>query len=232
MPQLLLVLAAAILFFWIIGKYGKGNPAANATLIRQAGGVALIALSGFLALRGGAAAAAPLFILGLGMLNRNFPFGAANFNWGKRSEGQKSSVQTQMLSMELDHDTGAMDGEVLSGRFKGRRLSTMQLEQLLQLLQECHQATDQSANLLEAYLDRTHEGWQGKSRSRKSAGSQPPGAAMSKEEAYAVLGLKSDSSEKDIRAAHRRLMKQYHPDHGGSDYLAAKINQAKDTLVG
>jgi hypothetical protein len=232
MAQLLLVLAAAILFFWIIGRYGKGNLRANATLIRQAGGVALMALSGFLALRGGAVAAAPLFILGLGMLNRNFPFGAANFSWGKRSEGQKSSVQTQMLSMELDHDTGAMDGEVLAGRFKGRRLKTMPLEQLLQLLQECHQASDQSANLLEAYLDRTHEGWQGKSGSRKSAGSPPPGAAMSKEEAYAVLGLKPDSSEKDIRAAHRRLMKQYHPDHGGSDYLAAKINQAKDTLVG
>jgi DnaJ-like protein len=232
MPQILLVLAAAILFFWIIGRYGKSNPAANATLIRQAAGVALMALSGFIALRGGAVAAAPLFILGLGMLNRNFPFGAANFNWGKRSEGQKSSVQTQMLSMELDHDTGAMDGEVLAGRYKGRRLTNLPIEQLLQLLEECHQASDQSANLLEAYLDRTHEGWRGRPGSRKSARSPPPGVTMSKEEAYAVLGLKPNSSEKDIRAAHRRLMKQYHPDHGGSDYLAAKINQAKDTLVG
>ncbi|HEX9595953.1 MAG TPA: DnaJ domain-containing protein, partial [Anaerolineales bacterium] len=155
-----------------------------------------------------------------------------NFNWGKRSEGQKSSVRTQMLSMELDHDTGAMDGEVLAGQFKSRRLNTMPLDQLLKLLQECQTASDQSASLLEAYLDRAHEGWRTTFRSRRRAGSPPQSGMMSREEAYAVLGLRPNSGEKEIRAAHRRLMKQYHPDRGGSDYLAAKINQAKDTLVG
>ncbi|MGH6874990.1 MAG: DnaJ domain-containing protein [Aestuariivirgaceae bacterium] len=232
MPQLLLVLAAAALFFWIIGKYGRGNPASTAVLIRQAGGVGLIALSGVLALRGGAALAAPMFVLGLGMLNKNFPFGSGNFNWGRKSEGQKSSVRTSMLSMELDHDTGTMDGEVLAGTFKGRRLKTMSLEELVRFLPECHAARDQSANLLEAYLDRNHDGWRSTSGAGKRAGPVPPSGAMTREEAHAVLGLKSNASEDDIRSAHRRLMKQYHPDHGGSDYLASKINQAKETLVG
>jgi hypothetical protein len=232
MPQLLLVLAAAAVFFWIIGKYGRGNPASTAVLIRQAGGVGLIALSGVLAMRGGAAIAAPMFVLGLGLLNKNFPFGSGNFNWGRKSEGQKSSVRTAMLSMELDHDTGAMDGEVLAGQFKGRRLRTMSLDELFRFLPECRAAGDQSANLLEAYLDRTHDGWRSTSGAGTRAGPVPPSGAMTREEAYAVLGLKSDASEDDIRSAHRRLMKQYHPDHGGSDYLASKINQAKETLVG
>ena len=231
MPQLLLVLAAAAVFFWFIGKFGQGNPATIAKLIRQAGGVGLIGLSGVLALRGGAALAAPLFVLGLGMLSKNFPFGSGNFNWGRKSEGQKSSVRTAMLAMELDHDSGTLDGEILAGQFKGRRLRSMSLDELFSFLPECRAAGDQSANLLEAYLDRVHEGWRSSSGQGKRTGPTPSGS-MTAEEAYAVLGLKSNASKDDIRSAHRRLMKQYHPDHGGSDYLASKINQAKETLGG
>jgi hypothetical protein len=232
MPQLLLVLAAAAVFFWFIGKFGQGNPATIARLIRQSGGVGLIALSGLLALRGGLVFAAPLFVLGLGMLTKSFPFGSGNFNWGRRSEGQKSSVRTAMLAMELDHDTGTLDGEVLAGQFKGRRLRSMSFDELLRFLPECRTAGDQSANLLEAYLDRMHDGWRSTSGQGKRAGPMPPSGSMTRDEAYAVLGLRSNASKEDIRSAHRRLMKQYHPDHGGSDYLASKINQAKEILGG
>ena len=232
MPQLLLVVAAAILFFWIIGRYGRANPAATARLVRQAVGLGLILMSAYLALRGGVVAAAPLLLFGLGLLFPNFSFAPGSFNWGRRTEGQKSSVRTQMLAMELDHDTGAMDGEVLAGPYKGRRLTSMPLEQLVRLLEECRAAPDQSASLLEAYLDRTHEGWRAASGAGRSAGAPPPRGAMSREQAYAVLGLKPGSGENEIRDAHRRLMKQFHPDRGGSDYLAAQINQAKDILLG
>ncbi len=63
---------------------------------------------------------------------------------------------------------------------------------------------------------------------------QPRGApsGMSREDAYAVLGLAPGASETMIREAHRRLMAKLHPDRGGSDYLAAQINQARDVLLG
>jgi len=54
---------------------------------------------------------------------------------------------------------------------------------------------------------------------------------MTAKEAFAVLGLKPGATADEVRAAHRRLLKDYHPDKGGTDYLAAKINQAKDVLL-
>lgn len=79
----------------------------------------------------------------------------------------------------------------------------------------------------------------GVARDQASAGrppppgsSRPPPGGMSREEAYATLGLQPGADEAEIRAAHRRLMKACHPDHGGSDVLAARVNQAKDVLLG
>lgn len=67
-----------------------------------------------------------------------------------------------------------------------------------------------------------------------NAGRPPPRAQgpMSREEAYQVLGLQPGASVSEIRAAHRRLMRGAHPDSGGSDWLAARVNQARDILLG
>ena len=68
-----------------------------------------------------------------------------------------------------------------------------------------------------------------------SAGTSPPrrqSSAMSRAEAYEVLGLKSEASEEEVHSAHRRLMRMAHPDTGGSDWLASRINQARDVLLG
>lgn len=66
-------------------------------------------------------------------------------------------------------------------------------------------------------------GWQGNNAS--------PKGGMTKAEAYEILGLKPDASKEEIIATHRKLMQKIHPDHGGSDYLAAKINLAKKILI-
>lgn len=228
MPQLLIILLVGLSLLWIVGKLSGGRPLSG-TMVRQAAGGGLLFLGGFLALRGGIAAAAPFLALGLGLLGKSLPLGDI-FGFGRKTPGQKSRVQTRMLAMELDHDSGAMDGEVLEGEFRGRRLSELNLESLLRLLRACSSVADQSGALLEAYLDRTVKDWRRTAGGKRSSGEAPAGA-MTREEAHAVLGLKPGASPEDVRSAHRHLMKQFHPDHGGSDYLAAKINQAKDLLL-
>lgn len=163
--------------------------------------------------------------------------------WGggaaRRSAGQSSSVETRFLRMSLDHDSGTIDGVVVEGEFAGRKLGELSLPDLLSLLRECRVADDQSASVLEAYLDRAHKDWRDAAEAAPGAGDKRSRAwgrgassALTPEEAYKVLGLEPDATRAEIKEAHRRLMRANHPDMGGSDYLAARINEAKDLLLG
>lgn len=227
------ILAVAIVFggWWLLRKLGSTQPAKIRAAMRMAAGGAMVTVAGFLALRGSMNVAMPLFVLGLGFLGQPsmFPNGLP---WSRKTPGQRSRVATGMLAMELDHDTGQMDGEVLAGPLKGRRLSGLSETELRGLHRHCGKAADQSLALLEAWLDRSKLDWrQAWGKTAGGGGAVAGGGAMSRDEAFAVLGLKAGADPADIRAAHRRLMKEFHPDKGGSDYLAAKINQAKDILL-
>jgi hypothetical protein len=151
--------------------------------------------------------------------------------------GQTSTVATAFLRMTLDHDTGSMEGTILRGRFAGMRLDELGPADLLALLRECRAEDEEGARLLEAYLDRVHPEWRDElageraGGGRSSAGARSTSGDMSVEEAYAILGLSSGADAEAIKEAHRRLMVKLHPDHGGSDYLATKINRARDVLL-
>jgi DnaJ-domain-containing protein 1 len=152
------------------------------------------------------------------------------------SPGQQSTVRTDMLEMRLDHDTGSMEGEVLAGRHQGRALGGMALGELLDLLAECSARDPKAASLIEAYLDRSHPDWrdfgaESQRSDASSGGARSAGGEMDVEEAYRLLGLEPGATADMVKEAHRRLMRQVHPDAGGSSYLAAKINEAKDLLL-
>jgi hypothetical protein len=146
--------------------------------------------------------------------------------------GQTSGLETSYLSVSLDHDTGTVDGQVKQGRFKNRRLGELSQADLVLLLDEVRREDPEAVAVLEAYLDRIH-GPDWRSAGSANGSQQPRGkAGMAREEALAMLGLPAGASEADIRDAHRRLMLKLHPDHGGSDYLAARLNEARDVLLG
>ena len=148
------------------------------------------------------------------------------------SSGSSSTVETPFVRMSLDHDTGHMTGTVLRGRFAGLRLEELGRADLLDLLRECRAADEESARLVEAYLDRADPDWHADFAGPRGGSAQSSGNAdVTVDEAYAILGLAPGADAEAIKAAHHRLMKQLHPDHGGTDSLATKINRARDVLL-
>jgi len=158
---------------------------------------------------------------------------------GAGAGGRSSEVTTDSLRMQLDHSTGELDGEVLRGRFAGRSLASLGLSDLLDLLAECQREDPRSVPLLETYLDRREPDWRAQVAGGGAGDGQGQGeragahaaGTMDEATAWSILGLAPGASAAEIKAAHRRLMTKLHPDHGGSGYLAAQLNQAKDFLL-
>jgi hypothetical protein len=216
--------------WYLIRSFANAQPAQVRGLIRKAGGIAVIAFAGLLTMRGEVNIAIPLFMLGLGLMGQQamFPNGMP---WQRKSPGQASKVSTSLIAMQLDHDTGRMEGEVLAGAYKGRKLSSLTLPEAQALHAQCAAAADQSRALFEAWIERSHPEWRAHWSSGAGRAPATTSQKMTRAEALAILGLKDGATPDDIRAAHRRLMKTAHPDLGGSDYLAAKINEAKEFLL-
>jgi hypothetical protein len=180
--------------------------------------------------RGQEGIAIPLGLFGLGLLGWG-PFAATGwFQRTQKTPGQRSRVRAQFIEMELDHDSGTMSGTIVSGPHRGATLDSLDVPILLGLLADFD---NDSRALLAAYLDRREPGWRDDVQDGAAAG---PTAAvrpgkMTDEEAYQILGVAQGASADEIGRAHRSLMKKLHPDQGGSTYLAAQINEAKEVLL-
>ena len=195
--------------------------------------LAAAGIAGFLMLltaRGGAEIAVPLLVVLAPFLLRwlKLPSPASAGQTGP----DQSAVTTRFLSMTLDHALGVMSGSVHAGQFAGRSLRDLTLPELLELWREC-QSDPQSAAVLETYLDR-HADTDWREQAGIGQNGRTPAAEnnrMDRAEAYQILGVRPDASRDEIQAAYRRLIQKVHPDQGGSSYLAARINQARDVLL-
>lgn len=229
------VVLGAIVLVLFVGAgmlFVRADPGTLVRILRYLVGFGLIGFGGLLTFGGRWGFGLPMIVVGTSALASG-RIGPINLGSTRRSGGNASTVRTAWLEMQLDHDSGSVNGRVLTGVNAGRRLDDLPEALLLQLLREVAADAD-SVALLEVYLDRRMPGWRDdfKSDAASGAGSAPGASAMSEEEAYQVLGLSPGASAAEIRTAHHRLMKLVHPDQGGSTFLAAKINQAKDKLLG
>lgn len=208
--------------------YQSASPAAikRAALSLGAGLLFVVALFLLFTGRIGAAVAFGAGAFGVLMRLRQawglFSFFKKHMPAGGGSQDNRSTVETGYLKMTLNHEKGHLDGEVLKGLFQGRRLSALSLDQLREKYEELVREDAESMRLLESFLDKAHAHWRAE---------KPVKRDMNEEEALNILGLRAGAGAEDIKAAHKKLMKQLHPDSGGNTYLAAKINEARDFLL-
>jgi hypothetical protein len=224
-----LVLLALLL--WALHAFTKIKPQTAAVALKTGGGLGALAVAGLLGARGRLDIAIPLGLTGLGLLGW-LPWSIPG--WSARTQksaGQVSRVRSAFVEMELDHDSGAMRGRILAGRYEGAALDALDVATLAGFLPDID---EESRALLMAYLDRRDPSWRENPQTDSTTGSGRRGwstGKMTEEEAYQILGVQPGASAKDIGLAHRSLMKKLHPDQGGSTYLAARVNEAKDVLL-
>jgi hypothetical protein len=223
---LLALVAVYLTLRWFLRQQHRTRMRVGSSLV----GLALIALAAAGRLPWVFALFGALLPLLVGVLQSRPP-GPGERRSGGGSGGAQSVVETGFLRMALDHDSGEMRGQVLAGRFEGRHLDELSQGQLLTLLNDYDGTDDESAALLRAYLERTlGPEWQEAAPGQRAF--DGVSGEMTREEAYAILGLEDGATEEEILEAHGRLIQRVHPDRGGSTFLAAKINQARDLLVG
>jgi len=239
MPTLIAGIVAVVLIYAALNIVKGADPKWLAKVIRGGGGVVTLAAALFVGAKGELAVAIPLGIFGAGLLGWS-PFGAQlGSAWGNygpsawKSQGQKSQVRSRFIEMTLDHDSGELSGQIVAGPFAGRSLGEFDLPQLTAMIRGFDA---ESVSLLESYLDRRFPAWRENAHDTAAGGRREESRAassgkMTAEEAYQILGVKPGAGREEISRAHRGLMKKLHPDQGGSTYLAARVNEAKDTLL-
>lgn len=227
---LVLGIAALVVLWGVLTLFRSASPAVLARALKLVGGVASLAAAAVIGARGNFAFAIPLGVFGLGLLGW-MPFGPAGFSSRtRRSHGRQSKVRSHFLEMTLDHDTGALAGDIVAGAHAGRSLAEFGLDGLLEMMGGFD---EESRALLGAYLDRRFPRWRDGRADEAGAGGRPSSRGrMTEEEALQVLGLERGASREAIVQAHRNLMKKLHPDQGGSTWLATRVNEARDLLLG
>ena len=233
MPEIVILVLAVV----AAGMIGNGliqrtNVSVSATKLRTVGGILAAFFATLAIARGGVAMAAILGLASVTLLTGDRWHWPGHWPSSANDEPATTRIVTDTLEVGLDHASGTIHGRIRRGFFQGRSLESLKPVELAHLWSDCRFVDPQSAQIVEAYLDRVHPTWRD-DIARTAEGMRSSGnSRMSRDEALDILGLGPDASETQIRRAHHELMLKLHPDKGGSHTLAAKVNEAKETLLG
>lgn len=239
MPLTLLVIVLSVVaWVWLRNQPASQRKPAIIKLVLMAG-IAIVVL---MALTGRLHFLFALLAFLFPLLRRVLPsllmghMAGAGRGEAKAKPGNQSHVSSDILDMTLDHDSGTMSGEILKGPMAGRALADLGEGEFIELLRYCREQDEDSARLLETYLDRRFgDSWRADDEAGADGGESEEhasaGGPLTEGEALDILGLEPGASREEIIQAHRRMMQKVHPDRGGSNYLAARINEAKECLL-
>ena len=227
--MLLYGLAVLGILWWLSKVFVRSDTKAVAKAVKIVVGILALGAAALLGMRGRIDMA--LLLAGFGAWALGWSGLKLPIPW-RRSEGEPlARFRSPMIEVEIDHRSGNVSGAVLAGTYAGRRLGDLDQSSLQSLHAECRAMDPEGAAFLEAYFDRRFPGWREYTQGNRDPRPRTQPGAMSKEEAYQILGLQPGASLDEIREAYRRLMKKLHPDQGGTAHLAARVNQAREVLL-
>jgi len=236
---ILLGIAVLVGFLLFARWYASATPSEAMKILKWIGIFLFVLIAGFFVLTGrlgwvffAIPALIPWFMRARALARTAKAFSRMSQANAGTGSGETSEVETRFFTMTLDHDSGNTSGFIREGIHSGKSIDQLTTVQLIELLQVCQREDQDSARILEAYMDRNRPDWHDSMGSSDKTDSRHQGASMGRSEALQVLGLSEGASSVEIKEAHRKLISGMHPDRGGSDYLAAQINQAKDVLLG
>ena len=224
----LILVAAALLYYAVKNGWIKMESDQVSQMARTMGGYALIGTAISMVVTGKVLIGAPMALVGLWLLGFLKVPGLKGFD-AANIRRQRSD----MLDIAIDTSTGSVAGTVTAGPLAGRTLDSLTRDDCYVLLGELNAADQAGLRLFAVYLDGRFPGWREdlQGGAHAGAGSHARPGVMADKEAYQILGLAPGAPEAAIRDAHRKLMLKLHPDVGGSDALAALVNEAKDVLL-
>lgn len=227
-------LALAVIFFFLLSYflavYKKTPKNQQKQLLRNYGSLIAVALlvvfiaTGKLNWLIGALGSAGLLIWrNLFLLKK---FAPLLFQLANKHAGFAPIIRTKFLKVQLSKEN--LQGEIIEGPLKGNQLAELSSEDIEKLSLYYKENDKESLLLLHAYIQ--HQNINPNSRQQNSQYQEPSSLEPSKKEALEILGLDDSAGREEILKAHKKLLQRLHPDRGGSNYLAAKVNRAKDIL--
>ncbi|MGD8326502.1 MAG: hypothetical protein PVF65_06275 [Sphingomonadales bacterium] len=236
MVYLIAGIVLLLLVYYFLDWLKSADPSDVRRSLTSMGIVALVLIALILVFTGRVVAAWPFLLGAFGLYMRlKQAWGLASFfKQGLGHSSQKdrvSVVRSSHIKMTLNHENAQLNGKVLKGLFAGKKLSDMDQVQLLNKHEELMHEDQDGLRLLENYLDKAFPNWRMSYRQNEQRNEANGPDKMDEAQALDILGLKAGAKKDEVRAAHKRLMKQLHPDSGGSTYLASKINEARDFLL-
>ncbi|PIE43897.1 MAG: molecular chaperone DnaJ [Gammaproteobacteria bacterium] len=244
MFKLIILIIVGVIAYWYFTEWKKASPKQKKTWLIKGGMAAFLAILLFLVATGrihllvaAVAGLLPFLRRSIGLL-RYLPFLSRLVVQAKGTAGNanRSSVKTRLVQLQLDHDAGRISGKVLLGPLAGRDLDTLSLADMNNLFALALAQSPDSLPLIEAFCAgkfgpswRQQFGFDQAAGTGSSAqGFAPP---LSVDDALQILGLEQGATKKQVIEAHRKLIQKFHPDRGGSNYLAYMINEAKAVLI-
>lgn len=222
--KLLIAIGLIFILFSMMNAYKKMPPQKKKAFIFKcflfgAAGVLLLGvISGRMHWFGAVIAAMlPMLRFGAGAATRILPF------WLNRTGGV-APFKTQFLDVKIVLQRGTLTGSIIKGPHAGKAIETLDDKELAEL-EAYYKDLDVKSYCIIKYARRA---FTGKTHSQQQA---PSFGDPSRDEALQILGLSGSPTKEEIINAHRRLINRLHPDRGGSDFLAARVNQARDTLL-